>query len=126
MKKFICLCLFTVLIAVVFSAVLPTYAVSEAEQRLVNVAGAAGITQTASIEDIVGTIINVVLGFIGVILVVLIVYAGFLWMTAAGDEKKVSKAKTILTDSIIGLVITLAAYAIAYFVVSRVIPATTG
>jgi len=37
-------------------------------------------------------------------------------MTASGSEEKVSKAKEMLTESIIGIIIVLAAYAISYFI----------
>jgi len=93
--------------------------------RLESVGTAAGVSTTTSLESTVGFIINIVLSLIGVIMVVLIIYAGFLWMTAAGEPKKVEKAKDILQAAIIGLVIVLAAYAIASFVVSKLITATT-
>jgi hypothetical protein len=131
MKKLALFCLFGLMIVFVFSAVLPVLAQGwqppgeTAQQMLTNVGTAAGIASETSLEFIVGTIINVALGLIGIIMVVLIIYGGYLWMTAAGDEKKVSKAKTILTDAVIGLVITLAAYAIARFVVQALVSATT-
>ncbi len=62
-------------------------------------------------------IINVVLGVLGTIATVLIFYAGFLWMTAAGNEDNVTKAKTIMSAAVIGLVIILAAYSISSFVI---------
>ena len=46
----------------------------------------------------------------------MIIYAGFEWMTAQGDEKKVDKAKDTLTRAVIGLIIIIAAYSITYFV----------
>ena len=46
----------------------------------------------------------------------LAIYAGIIWMTASGSEEKVSKAKEMLTESIIGIIIVLAAYAISYFI----------
>ncbi len=61
----------------------------------------------------IGTfIIRPVLGFTGVIFLVLMVYAGFLWMTSAGDSKRVEKAKQILTTAVIGAVIMASAYVI--------------
>jgi hypothetical protein len=43
-------------------------------------------------------------------------YAGYNWMTAAGDEQKVEKAKDTITRAIIGIIITVSAYAITYFI----------
>ncbi|HQB50796.1 MAG TPA: IPT/TIG domain-containing protein [bacterium] len=75
---------------------------------------------------VVANIVKVVLGFIGTIGVILVIYAGFLWMTAAGNEEKISKAKMILKNSVIGLVIVLSAFAITSFVISNILEATNG
>ena len=54
----------------------------------------------------------------------LIVYGGFLWMTAAGNDDAVSKAKKIMIAGVIGLVIVLSAFAIASYVVEQLNDAT--
>lgn len=69
-------------------------------------------------------IIRIALGFLGIIAVGLIIYAGWLWMTAAGDEQKIEKAKKILINAVIGLIIILSAFAIASFILSRLLSAT--
>lgn len=74
---------------------------------------------------IVAQIINIVLGFIGIIFVVLVTYAGFMYLTAAGEEDKAKKAMTLLSQAVIGLVITLAAWSISYFVVISITGAVT-
>lgn len=66
-----------------------------------------------------GRFISVFLSLIGVIFVVLAFYAGFLWFTAQGDAAKVDKAKTLLTQATVGLMIVVFAYAITYFVVEN-------
>lgn len=73
-------------------------------------------TTTNFIQTAAGQIIGIVLSFVGVIFLVLMIYAGISWMTAAGNEQQVSKAKDLLINSIIGLVIIFAAYAITVFV----------
>ena len=73
---------------------------------------------------LIANIINIVLGVLGVIAVVIIVYGGFKWMTAAGNEDQVSEAKKIITSGIIGLVIVLLALSIAQFVLNALINAT--
>ena len=70
-------------------------------------------------------IIKMALGVLGTIFLVLTVYAGFLWMTASGEEEKITKAKDILKASIIGLLIILTAYAITSFVISNLVGAIT-
>lgn len=78
----------------------------------------AGFTD-GDLGSVVGTVINAALSLIGLIFLVLMVYAGFMWMTAQGDEAKVDKAKDIIRASIIGLVITVSAYAITFFVTNK-------
>jgi hypothetical protein len=75
----------------------------------------SGLPQQDLIQTI-GRIINIVLGLLGIILVALIIYAGYLWMTAAGDPKKVETAQKIIRNAIIGLAIILASFGIAQFV----------
>ncbi|MBI2037902.1 MAG: hypothetical protein HYT15_03150 [Candidatus Magasanikbacteria bacterium] len=71
-------------------------------------------------------IISIVLGIIGTIFLALIVYAGFLWMTAAGNDEQISKAKGLLYNGAIGLAVILAAYSITYFVTEALVTGTTG
>lgn len=78
--------------------------------------GAAGFSANATIGSSVAIIIKAFLGLLGIIFVFLMVYAGYHWMTAAGDEQKVTKAKDTLRTAIIGLIIIVAAYSITYFV----------
>ncbi len=75
----------------------------------------------------VGTIISIILGMVGVIFLVLMIYAGYLWMTARGNEEQVTKAKNIIQASIIGLIIVVAAYGITVFVARNLVnPASQG
>lgn len=78
------------------------------------------------VRTTVARIIQVSLGLLGIVAVSLIVYAGFLWMTGGGNEDNVTKAKSILVTSIIGLAIILAAYSITQFVFRNLYQATTG
>ncbi|MFH1822492.1 MAG: hypothetical protein ABH830_02210 [Patescibacteria group bacterium] len=73
------------------------------------------INQT-SLPVLVGRIIRAFLSLLGVIFIGLMIYGGYLWMSARGDTEQVKKAQNIIRDSIIGLVIIVAAYAITYFV----------
>ena len=74
--------------------------------------------------DTVGSIINVILGFLGVIFVVLIIYGGFIWMTAQGSEEKVGDARKIIVNSSLGLAVVMLAYLITWFVVYQLGEAT--
>jgi len=76
------------------------------------------------IKSTITQILNVLLGFLGIIAVIVILLGGFKWMTAGGNEDKVGEAKKLLGAGIIGLVIILAAYAIATYVISTIGKAT--
>lgn len=69
---------------------------------------------------LVYNIIAVVLGFLGVLIVVMMMYGGFLWITAAGEEDKAKKGTTILFQAVIGAVIVFAAYTVTYFVLVQI------
>ena len=88
-------------------------------KNLGNVKSSAGFGSTSAV-DIVAGIVQVVLGLLGVFFLVLLIWAGFIWMNAQGEESKVEEAKNRITQSIIGLLIVLASYAISYFVVSSI------
>lgn len=78
------------------------------------------------LKDTIGQLINVVLGFLGIIAVLIILLGGFKWMTSQGSSEKVEEAKKLIGAGIVGLIIILASYAIAQFVLTSVYDATTG
>ena len=82
---------------------------------LAPVGSAIGLPAT-DIRLIVANVIRTALGLLGIVALVLILYGGFVWMTAAGDEEKISQAKKILVNAVIGLAIILSAYSITYFI----------
>ena len=77
----------------------------------------AGFKET-SVAAFVGVIVQAILGVIGVVFLVLMVWGGFLWMTAAGDDKKIKKATDLLFNAIIGLALVIFAYATSVFVLN--------
>jgi len=92
-----------------------------AEGGLNNVAEDVYGNDDVSLQDMIVFVINAILGLLGIIFLVLTIYAGFLWMTAAGNDDQVSKAKSIITAAIIGIVIIVAAYAITNFVLGAIL-----
>lgn len=86
--------------------------------------GATGLGE-ADLESTIGNIINVVLGFLGIVAVVIVLLGGFKWMTAGGNDEKVAEAKKLLVAGVIGLAIILSAYAITSFVISSLISASS-
>jgi len=73
---------------------------------------------TADLESTVVRVVQWVLGFLGLVAVIMILIGGFQWMTAGGNEEKVASAKKIISAAVIGLIVVLLAWAIVTFVVS--------
>jgi len=117
-----------VIAALVLLVVVPVVAL--AQTPLLNSleqAGTAGYGAGATertLPEIIGNIIKVFLSIMGVVFLVLMVYAGYLWMTAQGEEAKIDKSKDTIKAAVIGLIIVVAAYAITNFVVSGLIAAS--
>ncbi len=81
--------------------------------------GAAGAPSGLGNSDprlVAAKIIVAALGMLGTVFLALIVYAGYLWVTSAGEEEPIIKAKMIIRNSIIGLAIVLMSYGITVFV----------
>src|SRR5689334_1558609 len=82
------------------------------------VAGQANIKGQTKLPELIGNLVRIAIGMLGIIFLVLTIYAGFLYLTASGEEEKVKHAKETLQRGVIGLIIITAAYAIATFVIS--------
>lgn len=110
------------------SVLAATSSVREEAFGQLNAAGGTGGANLSNTDPriLAARIIKVALSFIGTIFLILVVYAGFLWMTAGGEEGKIETAKKLLYDGVIGLAIILSAYAITYFVFDVVIKGSTG
>lgn len=68
-----------------------------------------------------GLIISVVLSFVGALFLVLMIYAGILWMTAQGNDQQVTKAKGLLINAVVGMIIVFSAYALTTFLANQVL-----
>jgi heme/copper-type cytochrome/quinol oxidase subunit 2 len=72
-----------------------------------------------AVLNMIGQAINIFLSLLGMIFMILIIYAGYKWMMALGREEEVSSAKEIIRSAIMGLIVVLSAYAITFFIMSR-------
>lgn len=77
-------------------------------------------TNDKKLSDTVKTILQIVIGLVGVLAVIMIIYGGVQYTTSAGDTGKVTKAKNTILYGIIGLVISLLAFAIVTWVLGNV------
>jgi hypothetical protein len=94
---------------------------SDSTGILGDVAGNSGYrSEDTSLDAKIGSVIQVALSFVGVVFLVLMIYGGYLWMTARGEEQQITKAKDLIRAAIIGLIIIVMAYAISYFILKNV------
>lgn len=93
-------------------------------QQLYDAGSHSGLQQ-AQLEVVVGQIIYGLLGFLGTIFLVLIIYAGFTWMTAGGNEEKIQQAQKTIRNSTVGLLIVILSYAITAYVI-QIISSSSG
>ena len=100
-----------------FTAIAPVLALNIDSDPVINsVNYVADLWGTQDLRVSIARTIRIILGFLGIIAVVIVIWSGLRWMTAGGNEDKITKAKGILIAGLIGLFIILSAYAIATFV----------
>jgi len=93
---------------------------TSALSKLQTVAG-SGYNTTVTLPQIVGLVIRSALSLLGVIFIIVLIVAGFRWMTASGNEQKVEKAQNAVKRGAIGLVIVVSAWAFWNFIVQKLI-----
>ena len=110
---------FTIILATVLLVPLSVSAltINDAGTKLSQIGGKTGLTP--NLESTTGLVINTILALIGTVFFILTVYAGIRWMTAQGNDEKVTKAKDTLEAALIGITIVFLAYAITAFVTNR-------
>ena len=89
---------------------------SEIDTQLQPIEKVFGGASETSLAETIAKVIRAVLGLLGVIFIALIIYAGFMWLTSAGNEDRIKKAKMIIVAAIIGVAIILFAFIITNFV----------
>lgn len=108
---------------------LPSIAMAQSDSLNVNDLGVGAVQGSiklgsGDVRQTAARIINVALGFLGIIAVVIVLLGGFKYMIAGGNEEKTTEAKKLIVSGIIGLAIILSAWAITSFVISRLVAAT--
>ncbi len=84
------------------------------------IAGATGGESDA--KTLIQTILNFALSFLGFVATIMVIYGGVLYVTSAGNDTEVEKAKKILLYAVVGIVLILLSFAI----VNTVLGAATG
>ena len=121
-KKIALACLFLLILAgtiFVFKTniiLAQDYGLNETVQEIEAFKDQTPSSDISFIQTKAGQIIGTALSSVGILFLILVIYAGIMWMTAQGNEQKVTKAKDLLVNSVVGLIIVFAAYAITAFV----------
>lgn len=71
-------------------------------------------------RQVIGRFIKFALGFLGLIAVAIILIGGFKWMTSGGNEEKTSEAKKLLGAGVVGLIIVLASWGLATWLITNI------
>jgi len=116
-----------VIFVYLISLVLPIAVSAQAALDNLTKVGTNGGFDTSSTDnstilaETLGRIVNAFLSILGIIFIILILLAGYNWMTAAGEEEKVTRAKDTLRRAIIGLIIIVSAWGIWIFISSYIL-----
>ena len=78
---------------------------------------------TTPLNESITTIINWIIGVLGIVAVVVMIMGGVTYMTSSGDAGKVKKAKDTILYGLIGLIVCALAFAIVNFVIAGVLTA---
>lgn len=110
--------------AIIGLSLLPVMVLADDPYGLQGTAENAGLAKSRAtptlLPTLIGNYIQIFLSLLGVIFLILIVYGGFKWMKARGKADEIEKAKDVIIDAVIGLVIIVAAYTITSFVITQV------
>ncbi len=96
----------------------------ELKQKFENANGGdviAGAPKYCNVESVYTKIVNFLLYFLGIAAVIAIIYGGYIYMTAGGDEFKKRKAKSVLTWAIIGVIVVITAAVLVNVVVKALV-----
>jgi len=103
---------------------LPSSVHAQVAEGIQNVENSGLTLSSQPLEVTIVKVIRIILGFLGLIAVSIVLYGGFIYMTSAGNEEKIAKAKTILRNGLIGLAIILFSVIIVQFVINKLLDAS--
>ncbi len=93
--------------------------IEDAGAALESAVGPTGLPKN-EIATYIGSVAQWLFGILGLLFFVLTLYAGITWFLARGEEEKIAKSRQTLIAAIIGLIITVSAYAIAAFITNAI------
>lgn len=115
--------IFFFILCLSFFVFYPVYAqgLKNAVNEANSAANIAGVKTEGNVEDMIANLVSAALSLIGVFFLILMIYGGYIWMLARGNETEAEKAKGIITMGLIGVVIVIIAYAVSNFVIDKLI-----
>jgi hypothetical protein len=126
-KKFVS---FALMLGAAAAIALPAVTFAQSDELSADDVGITAIEESGlklsggDVRQTAARLINVALGFLGIIAVIIVLIGGFKYMLSGGNEEKTSEARKLMISGLIGLAIILSAWAITTFVLSRLIEAT--
>jgi len=123
MKKLLVIITLPLLFTALFTPVFVSGAgLGDAQGQLETAGGIAyGADAETEFESVLGNLINTLLSITGIVFLLLMIYGGYLWMTARENQDQAKKAKDVITAAFIGIVIVVLAYGITFFVIEQLL-----
>lgn len=126
MKKIIVVFLFSLILIPFYGALAVGSDNSTGVTANANITPGAGVNlknpiKVNSPQQLIGQVINSVLGIVGSIALLMFIWGGFLWMTAAGNDEKIQQGKKTLTWSALGLVVIFSSYALVSYLIKNIV-----
>ena len=120
MKKIILIIIITIFAINISNSVCLAYDFDE-NSGIKDTAEASGHTKNEiftkdNLPEAIGMVIKISLGLLGVAFLFLIIYGGYTWMLAQGNQQEVDKALKIIQNAVIGLIIVVVAYTLVNFI----------
>lgn len=109
--------------ALLFFLIVP-FSLLAADYGLTESANAANLPENVNLMGMIAKVVGTALSLVGVIFLILFIYGGMLWMTAGGKADNTKKAKDLMVNAVIGLVLIFSAYFVTRFVVSELTSAS--
>ena len=112
-------CFLVIVILIVVFVILDRAPLFAQLEQLEETAEVANIKGEENLPVVIGKMVGIALGLLGLILVIYLIIGGVMWMTSGGNEDRVKRAQSLIRNAIIGLVVVVLAYALAYFITER-------
>ncbi len=98
-----------------------TYGLDTTAERIPAFSDQVNQQQDNFLQTRAGQIIGLVLSFVGVLFLILMIYAGLTWMTAGGNQEQLTKARSLIINAVLGLIVVMSAYALTAFIGQQLI-----